>query len=436
MKRLIASLTTLILVAGCGSAAPSSPGVPAITPGTDGIALAAVSVPRLATSVDDAARAGDAVNAFGLDLYAKLVAADPSANLVFSPASIELALAMARAGARGTTATEMDAVMHALGTDANAGWVTALDQSLNNKTATFQDDMGHAQDVVLRSVNAPFAQRGFALEAPYLQALGERFGAGLRLVDYINATEAARKAINDWVNAQTEQRIPELLGQGTLDDLTRLVLVNAIYLKAAWQTPFEDGATAPAPFTRLDGSTVQVPMMHLGGELPYATGTGWRAVELPYVGGKLSMLVIVPDDLAAFEKTLDGASLAAIVDGLATRHVSDLGLPKFGTESKVELKKVLSAMGMPTAFTDRADFSGISTEEPLLIDAVIHQANIDVDENGTEAAAATAVVARAASLPSDAVTLMVDHPFLFALRDKDTGAVLFLGRITEPATRS
>jgi serpin B len=148
------------------------------------------------------------------------------------------------------------------------------------------------------------------------------------------------------------------------------------------------------------------------------------------------MLVIVPDDLAAFEKTLDGASLAAIVDGLATRHVSDLGLPKFGTESKVELKKVLSAMGMPTAFTDRADFSGISTEEPLLIDAVIHQANIDVDENGTEAAAATAVVARAASLPSDAVTLMVDHPFLFALRDKDTGAVLFLGRITEPATRS
>ena len=436
MKRLIASLTTLILVAGCGSAAPSSPGVPATTPGTDGIALAAVSVPRLTTSGDDAAKAGAAVNAFGLDLYAKLVAADPSANLVFSPASIELALAMARAGARGTTATEMDAVMHALGTDANAGWVTALDQSLNNKTATFQDDMGHAQDVVLRSVNAPFAQRGFALEAPYLQALGERFGAGLRLVDYINATEAARKAINDWVNAQTEQRIPELLGQGTLDDLTRLVLVNAIYLKAAWQTPFEEGATALAPFTRPDGSTVDVPMMHMGGELLYATGTGWQAVELPYVGGKLSMLVIVPDDLAAFEKTLDGASLAAIVDGLATRHVSDLGLPKFGTESKVELKKVLSAMGMPTAFTDRADFSGISTEEPLLIDAVIHQANIDVDENGTEAAAATAVVARAASLPSDAVTLMVDHPFLFALRDKDTGAVLFLGRITEPATRS
>jgi len=436
MKRLLAGLTAVILVAGCGSAASSSSNAPASLPGADGIALAAVSVPRLTTSGDDDAKAGDAVNAFGLDLYAKLVAADPSNNLVFSPASIELALAMARAGARGTTATEMDTVMHALGTDANAAWVAALDQSLNSKTATFQDDMGHAQDVVLRSVNAPFAQKGFALEAPYLQALGERFGAGLRLVDYIKATEAARKAINDWVNAQTEQRIPELLGQGTLDDQTRLVLVNAIYLKAAWQTPFEDGATAPAPFTRLDGSTVQVPMMHMGGELPYATGTGWKAVELPYVGGKLSMLVIVPDDLAAFEKTLDGKALAAIVDGLATRHVSDLGLPKFGTESKVELKKVLSAMGMPTAFTDRADFSGISTEEPLLIDAVIHQANIDVDENGTEAAAATAVVARAASLPSDAVSLMVDHPFLFALRDKDTGAVLFLGRITEPATRS
>jgi serine protease inhibitor len=430
MKRLLAGLTALILVAGCGTPNPSNGAT------TGDIELAAANVAHVAGSADDAASAGSAINAFGVALYRRLVADDPSANLVMSPASIALALSMARAGARGQTATEMDALLRDLGTDEHAAWVAALDSLLNARTGSFPDGSGQSQDVTLRIVNAPFAQRGFALEPAYLDALGGRFGAGLRLVDYVRATEAARKAINAWVAEQTGQRIPELLAQGDVDDLTRLVLVNAIYLKAAWQTPFGDGATAPAPFTRLDGTTVDVPMMHAGGELPYASGTGWQAVELPYVGGKLSMLVIVPDDLAAFEQTLDDKGLAAIVAGLAIRNVSDLGLPKFGAESKIQLKPVLAALGMPTAFTDSADFSGMTKEEPLQIAAVIHQANIDVDEKGTEAAAATAVVARAASLPSDTVTLTVDRPFLFALRDVESSAVLFLGRITDPSARS
>jgi serpin B len=428
MMRLLAGLTALVLVAGCGT--PNSSG--GITTGD--IELAAANVTHLAGSAEDAAAAGSAINDFGLALYQRIAADDPSANLVVSPASIALALSMARAGAQGQTAAEIDAVLRDLGTDEHAAWVAALDSMLNARTGSFPDGSGASQDVTLRIVNAPFAQRGFALETPYVQALGERFGAGLRLVDYVKAAEAARVAINGWVAGQTEQRITDLLAQGDVDEMTRLVLVNAIYLKAAWQTAFDEGATAPAPFTRLDATVVDVPLMHTSGQLPYAAGAGWQAVELPYVGGKLSMVVIVPDDLAALEKTLDAPALAGIVDGLSSREVI-LAMPKFGTESKLELGPVLAALGMPTAFTDAADFSGISKETSLQISAVIHQANIDVDEKGTEAAAATAVVIRATGMAAEPVTLTVDRPFLFALRDAESGAVLFLGRIADPSVR-
>jgi serpin B len=428
MKHLLATLAALTLVGGCGAPNPSGSGI------TGGLELAAANVAHITGSVEDAAAAGGAINDFGMALSQRIAADDPSANLVVSPASIALALSMARAGARGQTAAEMDAVLRNLGTDEHAAWVAALDSLLNARTGSFPDGSGQAQEVTLRIVNAPFAQRGFALETPYVQALGERFGAGLRLVDYVKAAEAARVAINGWVADQTEQRIKELLAQGDVDEMTRLVLVNAIYLKAAWQTAFGTEATAPAPFTRLDGTTVDAPLMHTSGQLPYASGTGWQAVELPYVGGKLSMLVIVPDDLAAFEKTLDGAALAGIVGDLSPREVI-LALPKFGTESKLELGPVLAALGMPTAFTDAADFSGITKEQALQISAVIHQANIDVDENGTAAAAATAVVMRATAMPAEPVTLTVDRPFLFALRDVESGAVLFQGRIADPTIR-
>ena len=431
MKRIPAIILALAVVSGCGSPAPAG----STREGTmDGdIELAAVNIAHLTGTQVDAALAGAAINSFGMAMYRRIAADDPSANLVVSPTSIALALSMARAGARGQTATEMDAVLRDLATDEHAAWVAALDSLLNARTGQFPDGSGEQQDVTLRIVNAPFAQRGFALETPYIEALGERFGAGLRLVDYINDAEAARRTINGWVEDQTEQRIPQLLAQGVVDGMTRLVLVNAIYLKAAWQLPFGEGATAPAPFTRLDRTAVDVPMMRVSWEFLYAAGEGWRAVELPYVGGKLSMLVILPDDLAAFEATLDDATLARIVDGLTQRDVT-LGLPKFGAESKLELKPILEALGMPTAFTDAADFSGISTEAPLQISAVIHQANIDVDESGTEAAAATAVVLRVVSAgPGEPVTMTVDRPFMFALRDTETGAVLFLGRIADPS---
>ena len=279
------------------------------------------------------------------------------------------------------------------------------------------------------------------LQHAYLQALAERFGAGVRLVDYETATEAARQAINGWVAEQTEQRIRELLAKGILDDQTRLVLVNAIYLKAAWTNPFQVEATKPAPFTHLDGTITDVATMHLVAELPYAEGEGWRAVELPYVGGpagSLAMTIIVPDDFAAFTASLDGSTFNTITAGLAARQPQvTLAFPKFGTETLARLDDALKALGMVDAFDpDLADFSGITAEEQLYITAVIHQANIDVDEKGTEAAAATAVVMGRTSLPTDQVTFNVDHPFLFTLRDVSTGAIVFLGQIATPAPRA
>ena len=197
----------------------------------------------------------------------------------------------------------------------------------------------------------------------------------------------------------------------------------------------DDRPYVAGAFSRPDGSTVDVPMMSLSESLPYAEGTGWRAVELPYVGGSLAFTIIVPDSLAAFQSSLTPDLLAGLTGALQPRPVQ-LALPKFGIESKTDLATTLAAMGMPLAFdADRADFSGITAEERLVISAVIHQANIDVDEKGTEAAAATAVVMRTTGAPEEPVTLRVDRPFLFALRDVPTGAILFLGRIADPSTK-
>jgi len=440
MRRLPVLLLTAVLAAACGSAGPTStPGGPSASPAASAQAAADIElavangVARLKADPAAAKQAATALNAFGVDLYAQIRTAD--GNLVVSPASIALALSMARAGAKGATATEMDKVLHSLAADANANWIASLDASLADRTGSFKDQTGQAQQVTLRIANANFAQRGFPLNPDYLKALAERFGAGVQLVDYTTAPETARKAINGWVAGKTEQRIKELLAQGTVDQMTRLVLVNAIYLKAAWLTPFEKSATSPAQFHLADGSTVAVPMMHTGGELAYAKGSGWQAVALPYVGQQLSMLVIVPDDLATFEAGFNAAKLTTITDGLVTREVI-LGLPKFGTETKTGLTDVLTKLGMPSAFAAKtADFSGITAADRLFISAVIHQANIDVDEAGTTAAAATAAVMAGSAAPTDTVTLTVDRPFLFAVRDNVTGAVLFLGRITNPAAK-
>ncbi len=388
-------------------------------------------------TVDTAAAmdAAQAMNDFGFDIYAALRAAGSGSNLVFSPASIGVALAMARPGARGVTADQMDAVMHSLGADAMANGIGSLDLLLNSRSGTVRGPDGDSRDVTLTLANATFAQRDEEWEQAYLDALAERFGAGVRLVDYKADFEAARGQINSWVSQQTNSRIPQLLGPGTLDTLTRLVLVNAIYLKAPWLVPFDAGSTTSADFTKADGSTVQAQMMSVFGDFAYAKGDGWQAVELPYIGNKLAMTLILPADFAAFAQSLDSAKFSDVVESLAAKE-GTVALPRFNFETKTELAELLAGMGMTNAFdSGTADFSGMTTQEPLFIRRVVHQANISVDEKGTEAAAATAVVVSGDAGPIDPFNIRFDRPFIFALRDLETGAVVFLGQLTDPTAQ-
>jgi serpin B len=221
------------------------------------------------------------------------------------------------------------------------------------------------------------------------------------------------------------------LGTGVLSAMTRMVLVNTIYLKAPWASAFSKSSTAPASFTRSDGSTVQVDMMHQQNSMTYAEATGWKAVVMPYVGGELEMALIVPDAGKLADSITDlGPTLTALAAARTT--MVQLAMPKFDFGTKTELSKALGQLGMPTAFTDSADFGAMTKTEPLFISAVVHQANITVDEEGTVAAAATAAVMSATAMPAQPIALTIDRPFVMAIRDAKTGAVLFLGTINDP----
>ena len=474
---LISALTLAVAVGGCGTApaSPSASVAPSATPARTAVPTAAASpkpsqsstpapsapdiavgdVPRAAAAPAEAKKATAAINAFGLDLLRR--AGTPGANVVLSPTSIAFGLAMARAGARGETAAQMDAVMRYAGAQKFADAMNALDAALAARSGTFNGMGGDALDVTLRMANATYAQQGMPIERSFLDALAAQFGTGVRLVDYAADPEAARRVINAWVKKQTDDRIPELLKPPDVTNLTRIALVNAIYLKAPWLDPFDPRDTAPGRFTRADSSRVTVPMMHLessglGPNFPVATGTGWRAVRLPYLGSRserygtdeLAMTIIVPDDLAAFERSLTAGTLADLTNakdagGLLDLRKVILTVPRFSIDARFDLGEALKAMGMPLAFDrQRADFTGIATlPEGLYIAKVIHQANIDVDEKGTEAAAATAVLG-ATGGPGDTskpVVIRADRPFLFVVTDIPTGAVLFIGRVTDPSAK-
>jgi serpin B len=287
--------------------------------------------------------------------------------------------------------------------------------------------------VLVTIANALWGQDGHAFEADFLDALAENYGAGMRIVDFVGATEAARGVINEWVADETNDRITDLIPEGALGPMVRMVLTNAVYLDATWRVPFDPEATADGPFTLLDGPQVTVPIMHQEESLPYASGEGWQAVELPYVGGELAMTILVPDAGRYGEIEADAGALLDAVRGSEVRMVR-LGLPSFEFRTQTGLGDVLRRLGMPGAFDPAtADFSGMTAAERLFISDVIHEAFIAVDEAGTEAAAATAVVMRATGAPMDAVTLEIDRPFLFSLYDRETGAVLFMGRVLDPS---
>ncbi len=385
---------------------------------------------RVSASSTDAVAASAAINAFSADMFEQLVAANPTANLVFSPASIALALAMTSAGAKSTTLTEMDAVLHI--TDPTTihhsfnGLSTAL-AALNKSVDNTKEGGTGTSEVQLNIANSLWAQTGLRFEQAFLDQLSSEYDAGVELVDYLSDPEAARAQINSWVNDQTKERIPQLLGEGTITAASRLTLVNAIYLKANWATAFEPDATSQAPFTAPTGE-VTASMMHGSGHFGYAKGDGWQAAELPYVFGSLSFVVVVGDDAQSAVPTADEVFAAL------TSTKVELGLPRFDIETSTSLVKVLGAMGMVAAFSD-ADFSGMTADEKLVIGDVIHQANITVDEVGTEAAAATAVVMVATAMPVEEtpVVLTIDRPFTFWLRDTDGSTVLFAGRVNDPS---
>lgn len=379
------------------------------------------------------AEAASAVRGFAGDLYRQVAREQGStANLACSPYSAAIALAMARAGARGKTAAEMDAVLHAptpVPSTLDAG-LLALDQVL---AASYYGGDGTTRPL-LAAANSLWAQRGLALEAAFRETLATYYGAQPQLVDFRSATEAARLAINAWVAERTNSRIPELLADNTLAPSTMLVLVNALCLKAGWAYPFSPKGTVEASFTPDFGPTLAVPMMtSLEQPLGYTAGDGWLAVELPYVGSKLAMVIVVPTrgTLAGLESTISGAWLNSLLNGFSGRLVR-LRLPRWKFRCPLPLANPLAELGMPTAFTDRADFSGITRDTPLLIDKVIQETFIAVDEKGTEAASATAIVVRPPSVETP-TAVTIDRPFLFVIHDVATATPLFMGRVANPA---
>lgn len=429
---LLAASFTLAGLVACATE-ETNPSQNPDEPGADAIAQSAATrdtAPAVTPADAEALRDGNA--AFAADLYQTL-RNDPAAagkNLFFSPHSISTALAMTYAGARGTTETEMAATMHyGLPQDRLHPALNALDLTLESRGAGQKAADG--EPFRLHTTNSLWGAPQISFEAPFLDALAKNYGAGIRLTDFAKDPEAARGTINGWVGKETEERIKDLLPAGSVTPATRLVLVNAIYFNAAWRTPFSEGSTKKATFHGAAGD-VQADMMDTGGSFPYAEGDGYKAIALPYAGNELSFVAILPSDLAKFESTFTAKQAASIASSLTPAPAVHLRLPKFKIEGKsVSLRSALAAQGMKQAFDPgAADFSGMTTAERISISDVIHQAFVSVDEKGTEAAAATAVVAVGTSAaPEIVVDLTLDRPFIFFVRDNATGAILFLGRL-------
>ena len=370
-------------------------------------------------------------SAFAFALYQALREAD--GNLFYSPYSISLALAMTYAGACGETAQQMADTLHfVLPQNRLHPAFNGLDLELGcrGEGAKGKDGEGFRLNIV----NAIWGQEDYEFLSEFLDLLAENYGAGLRILDFASAPEESRITINNWVSDQTEERIKDLIPQGLIDALTRLVLTNAIYFNAAWQYPFNEDLTRDGSFYLLDGGEVTAPMMRQTESLCYDEGERYQVVELPYDGGELSMVILLPalGQFKAFENMLDAQRVGGIIGKLEHRQVI-LAMPRFEFESSFGLKKALTVMGMPVAFSGGADFSGMTGNRDLFIADVVHKAFVSVDEAGTEAAAATAVVMELTAVPGEPVEVTIDHPFIFLIRDIETGAILFVGRVVDPS---
>jgi len=368
---------------------------------------------------------------FAFDLYQAL--RDEDGNLFFSPYSISAALMMTYAGARGETELQIKKVLsYSLPQDRLHPAYNALDQTLANRGEGAQGKDG--QEFRLIIVNAIWGQEGHEFLSEYLDTLALNYDAGLQLVDFVADPKGSRKSINEWISEQTEGRIDELIPSGAINGLTRLVLTNAIYFDADWEFPFPERSTEIGKFYLLAGDPVEVPMMSQVEEFGYGAGEGYQAVELPYSMRELSMVIIVPDldRFEDFESRMNQEIVDNIINTLEQRKI-DLKMPKFEFKQNFDLAKPLAAMGMPSAFSVDADFSGMDGTRDLLIWDVVHQAFVSVDEAGTEAAAATMSAIGLAGGPiEEPIKLKINQPFIFLIRDIETDTILFLGRMLDP----
>ncbi len=369
--------------------------------------------------------------AFALDLYQTLKT--PDGNLFYSPYSISLALAMTYSGARGNTENQMASTLHFdLPQETLHPSFNALDLSLTSQTQSVDDD----KNFQLNIANSLWGQQDYPFLETFLDTLALNYGAGMEFADFKKAPEPSRLEINQWVKDQTESRISELIPKGAIDKDVRLVLANAIYFNAKWLYPFDPNLTQESFFYALDGSQIPVPMMRLREEtqLFYIRGEDYEAVELPYIGDKVSMLIVVPDsgNFTNFENTFDLKQLETLTTNLRPSPVI-LSMPKFSFLATFSLVETLADMGMSDAFKPAfADFSGLDGTKDLYISAVFHQAFVAVDELGTEAAGATAVIGSVEGQSVDLIALTIDRPFLFFIRDMQTGTLLFAGRMLNP----
>jgi serpin B len=395
-------------------------------------APAAAAAPASPTADQSALVRGGA--AFALDLYGRL--ATQPGNVFFSPYSISSALAMTSGGAAGHTAEEMSKTLHL---DLSSQRLHAAFGGLNAAL----NEGGKRGGYSLSVANALWGQRGVAFLAPFLDLVRRGYGAGLSELDFQGDVEGARQSINDWVADKTQGRIADLIAPGVLDRLTRLVLTNAIYFKGRWEREFRKDETSDQPFYAGPERTISAPLMTRTGEFGYWDGAGFQAIEMPYQGGDAAMVAFLPRErfgLGAFEKDLSVDSLKVWLGRLQNQKVA-VHFPRFKMTQRFALAQQLQALGMAEAFNGRADFSLMNGKRPgdpaaLHISDVIHKAFVEVNEEGTEAAAATAVVMKRALAmrPGPPVPdFRADHPFLFLIRDRRSGAILFLGRVVDPA---
>lgn len=365
----------------------------------------------------------NSMNRFAVDLYQAVSAVEDS-NLIIGPYSVVFALSMIHAGANGTTAEEMADVLRIDLQDAD--WqegINAYDLSLDARTAGSQTNWTAANKV--------WTEPGLPLRDEYLDVLTGVFDSPLAEANFAGDPEREREIINRWAEANTLDLVPELFPAGSIDQGTAMVLVNAVALDAPWEFPFDPAATSIQPFTKPDGTTVDVPMMRYDEFLPSAWSEQYQAVELPYSGGVLSMVVIVPTDLAEFEEGLSAEGLMDVLDQIDDGGIH-LSMPKFSTETHLSLKETLTEMGMPTAFDSAgADFSGMIDGRGLYLSTVEHGAFVEVDENGTRAAAATGGSMEGSHGP----TVDVNRPFLYLIVDRGAGTILFIGRVSDPSIR-